>query len=120
MSELYFENQLRGYNVVLAAFQALTKDVCMKGGKGCSLPAAINRWIKMIGKLKKDLENSSISEEKKKELSARMDEYFKAAETLPTDVGPCHKAAGDCKIGPGCFATGALDLLKLITEPAPP
>ena len=47
MSEPYFENQLRGYNVVLGAFQALTKDIC---GKGMSLPVAVNRWVKMMEK----------------------------------------------------------------------
>lgn len=117
MSESYFENQLRCYNVVLAAFQALTKDMC---GKGMSLPIAVNRWIGRMKKLKRDLEKSAIPEEKKKELAAKIDEYIKATEGLPTEPGPCQKTAGNCKIGPGCFATGALDLLKLITEPAPP
>ncbi|MFH1774825.1 MAG: hypothetical protein ABH874_07710 [Methanobacteriota archaeon] len=117
MSELYFENQLRGYNVVFAAFQALTKDMC---GKAMNLPVAVNRWIKMMGKLKRDLEKAAITEEKKKELVTRIDEYLNAAEGLPREPGPCQKTAGNCKIGPGCFATGALDLLKLITEPAPP
>ena len=117
MSELYFENQLRDYNVVLAAFQALTKDVC---GKGMSLPVAVNRWIKMMEKLKRDLERATIPEEKKKELAAKIDEYMKRTGELPTEPGPCQKTAGNCKIGPGCFATGVLDLLKLITEPAPP
>ena len=113
---LYFENQLRGYNVVLAAFQALTRDIC---GRGMSLPVAVNRWIKSIEKLKSDLEESEIPEEKKKDLARKIDHYLKASEELPTDPGPCQKTAGNCKIGPGCFATGALDLLKLITEPAP-
>lgn len=113
---LYFENQLRGYNVVLAAFQALTRDTC---GRGMSLPVAVNRWVKNIEKLRKDLDGAEIPEEKKKELTRRIDEYLKAAEELPRDPGPCQKTAGNCKIGPGCFATGALDLLKLITEPPP-
>ena len=117
MSELYFENQLRGYNVVLAVFQALTKDIC---GKGMSLPYAVCKWANMMEKLKTDLERAAIPEEKKKELGAKIDEYMKAAEELPIGPGPCQKSTGNCKIGPGCFATGALDLLKLITEPAPP
>ena len=101
---------------MLAAFQALTRDIC---GKGMSLPVAVNKWIKMGERLKKDLEVSDLPEDKKKELAAKIDEYLSAAEQLPTDPGPCQKTAGNCKIGPGCFATGALDLLKLITEPGP-
>lgn len=117
MSEPYFENQLRGYNVVLGAFQALTKDIC---GKGMSLPVAVNRWVKMMEKFKKDLERAEIPEKRKKELEARIDEYLRAAEQLPREPGPCQKTAGKCKIGAGCFASGVLDLLKLITEPKTP
>lgn len=107
---------MRGYNVVLAAFQALSRDIC---GRGMSLPVAVNRWVKNIEKLKKELEDAEIPEKKKKDLAQKIDYYLEAAEGLPRDPGPCQKSAGNCKIGPGCFATGALDLLKLITEPAP-
>jgi len=114
---LYFENQLRGYNVVLGAFQALTKDIC---GGGMSLPVAVNRWVKMMEKLRKYLDEANIPEDRKKEIAAKIDWYLSEANRLPREPGPCQKTAGNCKIGPGCFATGVLDLMKLITEPPHP
>ena len=114
MEILYFENQLRGYNAVFAAFTALKNDMC---GGGLNLPLAVNKAIRQLKQLKQDLEKSPISDKKKTEIAVRIDDFLWRAEELPTEPGPCQKTAGNCKIGPGCFANGALDILKLITEP---
>ena len=114
--ELYFHNQFRTYPGILAGLSACDKDICHDG---CSLPVAVNSIIKKLGKLKKDVEGSSISEQRKGEFLARIDGFLEAAETLPTDPArPCQKTVGNCTIGSGCLATGAGDLLKQVTEPA--
>ncbi|MEW6408562.1 MAG: tetrahydromethanopterin S-methyltransferase subunit A [Nitrospirota bacterium] len=113
-ASIYFTNQLRGYNAVFAAFHALKNDMCVAG---LNLPLAVNKAIKNLEKLKRDLEISSIPAEKKKEIESGIDDFLKQTEELPTEPGPCQKTIGNCKIGTGCFAYGALDILKLITEP---
>lgn len=115
--ELYFHNQLRAYNGIFAALAACDKDICHKG---LSLPVTVNSVIKKLRKLKKSLEGTSISQQRKDEFLSKIDGFLKVAEELPTDPGPCQKTVGNCTIGKGCFAIGAMDLLKLVTEPAPP
>jgi len=111
--ELYFHNQLRIYPGILAGLSACDKDICHDG---CSLPAAVNSIIKKLGKLKQEIEGSSISDQRRGEFLARNDTFLEAAERLPTEPGrPCQKAEGNCTIGKGCLATGAADLLKQIT-----
>ncbi|MFQ5906269.1 MAG: tetrahydromethanopterin S-methyltransferase subunit A [bacterium] len=111
---LHFTNQLRGYNAVFAVYDALNGDIC---GPGRSLPVSVNRAIKKLKKLKQELKKSPIPPDKKGEIASRIDDFLRRTEELPTDPGPCQKTDGDCKIGPGCFATAALDMLKLVTEP---
>ena len=113
--ELYFHNQLRAYPGVLAGLSACDKDICHNG---LSLPVAVNSIIKKLSKLRKDIEASSISEQRRAEFLARIDGFLEAAERLPTEPGPCQKTLGNCTIGKGCLATGAADLLKQVTEPA--
>jgi len=116
--ELYFANQLRGFNGVLAAFQALDGDICHDG---CSLPAAVIKAQKRLKRLKEDIGNSSLSEETKQRLEGRANEFIERFESLPQDKSqPCQKTVGNCTIGAGCFASGALKLLDLITQPAQP
>jgi tetrahydromethanopterin S-methyltransferase subunit A len=114
MEILYFENQLREYNAVFAAFNALKSDMC---GGGLNLPLAVNKAIKKLENLRQDVDKSPMPAKKKGEIDSRINNFLKQAEELPTEPGPCQKTAGNCKIGPGCFANGALDILKLITEP---
>ena len=114
MEILHFENQLKGYNAVFAAFNALKSDMC---GGGLNLPLAVNKAIKKLENLRQDLGKSPMPAKKKGEIDSRINNFLKQAEELPTEPGPCQKTAGNCKIGPGCFANGALDILKLITEP---
>ncbi len=114
MEIVYFENHVRGYNAIFAAFNALKGDMC---GAGLNLPLAVNKAIKKLEKLKQDLEKALMPDAKKGEINSRINDFLKQAEELPTEPGPCQKTAGNCKIGAGCFATGALDILKLITEP---
>jgi len=115
---LYFINQLRGYQVVLAALKALGQDICHDG---CSLPSTVNKVIKRLGKLKNDLEASDVAGEKKKSLLSKIDSFWADANRLPQDTSQtCRKSAGECVIGSGCFATGALNLINQITEPEAP
>jgi len=115
---LYFINQLRVYQVVLAALKALDQDICHDG---CSLPSTVNKVIKRLGKLKSVLEASDVAAEKKKNLLSKIDDFLADADGLPQDTSQtCRKTAGECKIGSGCFATGALNLFKEITEPEAP
>ena len=115
---LYFVNQLRAYQVVLAALKALDQDICHDG---CSLPSTVNRVIKRLGKLKNDLEASDIAAEKKGSLLSKTDSFLADANRLPQDTSQtCRKSAGECLIGSDCFATGALNLFNEITEPQAP
>lgn len=115
---LYFINQLRTYQVVLAALKALDQDVCHDG---CSLPSTVNKVIKRLGKLKNDLEASDVAAEKKESLLSKIHSFLADTSRLPQDTSQtCRKSAGECRIGAGCFATGALNLFKEITEPEAP
>jgi tetrahydromethanopterin S-methyltransferase subunit A len=116
--ELYFANQLRGFNGVLAALQALDEDMCRDG---CSLPAAVIKAEKRVKWLREGIGNSSLSEETKQRLEGKANEFLERLESLPQDTSqPCQKTVGNCQIGSGCFASGALKLMDLITEPAQP
>ena len=115
---LYFVNQLRGYSGVLAAFEALDRDICHNG---CSLPAMVITGQKRLKRLKEGISNSSFSDGKRQELENRVNDLIERLESLPQDTSqPCQKTVGTCTIGKGCFASSALKLLDLITEPAPP
>ncbi|MBU4601859.1 hypothetical protein KKA86_02030 [bacterium] len=115
---LYFVNQLRAFQVVLAALEALDQDICHDG---CSLPATVNKVIKRLDKLKNDLEASDVATEEKENLLSKLDSFLADASSLPQDTSQtCRKSAGECIMGSGCFATGALNLIKEITEPEAP
>ena len=115
---LYFINQLRAYQVVLAALKALDQDICHDG---CSLPSTVNKVIKRLGRLKNDLEASDVAAEKKESLLSKTDRFLADANRLPQDTSQtCRKSAGECVMGSSCFATGALNLFKEITEPEAP
>ena len=116
--ELYFVNQLRGYSGVLAAFEVLDRDICHNG---CSLPAMVITGQKSLKRLKEGISNSSFSDGKRQELENRVNDLIERLKSLPQDTSqPCQKTVGTCTIGKGCFASSALKLLDLITEPAPP
>jgi len=116
--KLYFTDQLRGFNGVLVAFEALDRDICHNG---CSLPAAVVSAKKRLKRLKEGIGRLSVSEEKQQELEKRVNDFMERVESLPQDTSqPCQKTVGTCTIGKGCFASSALKLLDLITEPAPP
>ena len=114
-----FESQVRIYPVILNALKATSEDICVN----CiGLESAKIKAEKGLKKLKMDVTNCTVTaEDKKKELLTKIESLAATAEKIPlAESCSCQKTAGNCKIGPGCFATGALDLLKLITEPAPP
>ena len=115
---LYFINNLRAYQVVLAALKALDQDICHDG---CSLPSTVNKVIKRLSKLKKDLGASDVAAEKKENLLLKIDSFLADANRLPQDTSQtCRKSAGECVMGSSCFATGALNLINTITEPEAP
>jgi len=116
--ELYFANQLKGYSGVLAAFEALDRDICHNG---CSLPAAVITAQKRLKRLKEGIGNSPLAGGKRQELENNVSDFMERLESLPQDKSqPCQKTAGTCTIGKGCFASGALKLVDLIIEPVPP
>ena len=118
MAALYFANQLRGYSGVLAALEACNQDICHDG---CTLPNVIISVIKRISKLQKDLDALSVVESRKQVMTAQIGDFLARVRALPQDVDrPCQKTVGTCKIGSGCFAAGALEMMKLITEPPSP
>lgn len=118
ITTLYFVNQLRAHQVVLAALKALDQDICHDG---CSLPSTVNKVIKRLGKLKKDLEAFRCSSREKESLILKIDSFLEDANKLPQDTSKtCRKMARECIIGSGCFATGALNLINEITEPKAP
>ncbi|MBU4427073.1 MAG: hypothetical protein KKB35_10110, partial [Proteobacteria bacterium] len=62
---------------------------------------------------------SSILEGDKKEVMTRIESCEKIANAIEVmEECECQKTTNICKIGPGCFALGALDLMNEITEPA--
>jgi hypothetical protein len=83
--------------------------------------AAVITAQKRLKRLKEGISNSSFSVGKRQELEKRVNDFMERLESLPQDKSqPCQKTAGNCVIGAGCFASGALKLMDLITEPAPP
>ncbi len=113
--DTYFKNQLRGYDVVLATLGAFSEDIC----RNCiGQSGAQTKVIKGLKKLRMDLENSSIPEMEKEKILNCIESSHKAAEGLKlAEEVSCQKTAGRCKIGPGCFPLGALELMNQITEP---
>lgn len=113
----YFTNQLRGYDVVLATLQAFSHDENCR--KCIGLSGAKTKVIKGLKKRRMDLDESPISEDDKQEIMAHIDSCEKIANAIEHEEEcECQKTAGDCKIGPGCFALGTMELMNEITEPA--
>ncbi|MBU4320991.1 MAG: hypothetical protein L6246_09975 [Thermodesulfovibrionales bacterium] len=115
MSTTYFKNQLRGNDVVVATLQAFSKDICRR----CiGLSGAQTKVIKGLKKLRMDLDKTSIPDDDKREIMTHIDTSEKSANSIEIEEEcECQKTAGNCKIGPGCLALGALELIKEITEP---
>ncbi len=113
--DTYFKNQLRGYDVVLATLSAFSEDIC----RNCiGLSGAQTKVIKGLKKLRMDLEKSSIPEIEIKKILNSIESFLGVAEGLKlAEEVSCQKTAGQCKIGPGCFPLGALELMNQITEP---
>ncbi|MEW6375970.1 MAG: hypothetical protein AB1502_09320 [Thermodesulfobacteriota bacterium] len=113
--DTYFKNQLRGYDVVLATLGAFSEDIC----RNCiGLSGAQTKVIKGLKKLRIDLEKAPIPEVEKEKTLIHVESSLKAAKGLKlAEEISCQKTAGRCKIGPGCFPLGALELMNQITEP---
>ena len=111
-----FENQLLGYRAALGGLEALTRDICVN----CiTLEATKTKVEKGLKKLARDIEAESIpSAETKGSIKARIDVLSKAVDEMSiAEDTSCQKSAGVCKMGASCFATGAVDLLKLVPAP---
>lgn len=110
-----FKNQLLGYSAALGGLEALTRDICVN----CiSLEAAKTKVEKGLKKLARDIEAESIPcAETKGNLKAKIDGLLKATDEISiAEDTCCQKTAGVCKMAEACFATSAVDLLKLIPE----
>jgi len=108
-------NQLLGYRAALGALEGLTKDICVN----CiTLEAAKTKVEKGLKKLSKDIEAESIPcAEAKGSLKACMDALSTATDELKiAEDTRCQKTAGVCKMGTACFATSAVDLLKIVPQ----
>lgn len=110
-----YENKIRGLNVVIAALEASSKDVCVN----CiGLEGAKNTVLKRLKKLGMDIEANITCAETKPKLLAKKGELVKLAESLKVaDECSCQKTAGNCKMGSSCYVNSVVDLLK-IAEPA--
>ncbi len=109
----YFQNQVRGYKVVLAALQAFGQDLC----RNCiGLPASQTKVKKGLKKLRLELERSMVPGPDQRLLLAQIEQLL--ALTAALDVAAeveCQKTAGTCKMGSGCFCLdGALGLMTEI------
>jgi len=115
MSVEAFVNHLLGYSAALGGLEALTRDIC----RNCiTLEAAKTKVEKGLKKLTRDIEAESIPcAETVGKLKARVDALAKAADEIAiAEDTSCQKSTGVCKMGAACFATGAVDLLKLVPE----
>jgi hypothetical protein len=112
----YFKNQLRGCDVVLGTLQAFSQDIC----RGCiGLSGAKTKVTKGLKKMRMDLNEASILEKDKQEIMVHIDTCEKIASAIEImEECECQKTTDNCKIGPGCLALGALELMNEITEPA--
>jgi len=109
------ENQLLGYRAALGALEALTRDICVN----CiTLEAAKTKVEKGLKKLARDIEAASIPcAETKGSFKSRADALSKATDELKiADDTRCQKTAGVCRMGTACFATSAVDLLKIVPQ----
>ena len=115
MDVKYFQNQLRGYNIVVAVLQAESEDdLCPR----CiGLDGAITKAKKGLKKLNLDLQGLTAPEEDKESLVGQIEELSQQLEGLPEAEDPtCMKTAGLCKIGADCFPLdGAIAMMKQIT-----
>jgi len=112
----YFENQLRGYNVVIAVLRAYSKDIC----RNCiGLDGSKIKVIKGLKKLKMDLEGYDIPDVEKKKILVSIERFSDIAEKIDVaEETSCQKTAGNCKFGQPCLTLdGALGLFKQIPEP---
>ena len=112
----YFRNQLRGCDIVLTTLQAFSQDICRE----CiGLSGARTKVIKGLKKLRMDLDEKSFHEDDTKKIITHIDSCERLANAIEVEEEcECQKTANNCKIGPGCLALGALDLMNEITEPA--
>ena len=74
-----FINKLRGYNVAMGAFNALSKDICREG---CSFKPVLDKYIKRLRRFKENVENSLLSHEQKKILLSKAESFLAEAEQM--------------------------------------
>ncbi len=65
------------------------------------------------------MDEPSTLEDDKKEIMVHIDSCEKIVNAIEVEEEcECQKTTDHCKIGPGCFALGALELMNEITEQA--
>jgi hypothetical protein len=82
----YFENQLRGYKVVLAILRAESGDDSCRDCIG--LEGAITKVEKGLKKLKLDLADFVASEQEKRDIMTQIDQLSQQVESLPLGKAP--------------------------------
>lgn len=118
MSSLqYFKDYVRGWEVVMGAFDRANKDICREG---LSFPSTVTKAIKRLRKTKMDLAKSDLPDSDKKELAAKFDGFMKyMSENFPTETEgkPCNVERGWCFIGPeACLPMNAFEIIRLIDD----
>ena len=111
MSLVEFKNGARVYHIALGALEACSQDDCVK----CICTESVRvRVSKRLKKLKRDLDCSQISDEKKRELAIKVDNLLRTAEGLPLDPQgtSCLMTLGICKI-PKCITANISEMLNL-------
>jgi len=86
MEAKYFNNQLRGYNVVLGVLRAESADDSCRNCIG--LEGAITKVEKGLKKLKLDLADLVAPEEEKREITTYVDQLSQQVGSLPLGEEP--------------------------------
>lgn len=86
MEVKYFENQLRGYKVVLAILRAESEDDSCRNCIG--LEGATTKVEKGLKKLTLDLKDLVAREEERTDITTQIDELSRQVESLPLGGAP--------------------------------
>jgi hypothetical protein len=113
-SERYFQDQVRGLKVVMAAFEAADNQVCHGG---ITLPSYVRKAAKRMKKLNYDMMKTDLADSFKQEIKSELGAMAARVKALPTETAdkPCNVEAGNCFIGPdACVVMGSMALMDAI------
>ncbi len=86
MEAKYFENQLRGYKVVLAILRAESEDDFCRNCIG--LEGAMTKVEKGLKKLKRDLADLVALEQERTDITIQINQFSRQVESLPLGEAP--------------------------------